>query len=699
MPGLQSIDSELAPLVEGNEALTDNSSMQPISSYQGGGAPYPTGTSSNIPISYPGMPEPSSVTPSSESSKGVQSQIQDIHKPSMGMMLLLGLLDKSGNAVNQYRQRVMQEQIEPIIGNINIAYRQALNAGDFTGAQKLVNQLGPLTRYSPNAAKTYEGFTNEIAKRQDNVKQNKILISGLLTSGRVKQGTAGYRYFSDPNTLLQDKDTVLKAVDMYANNSQVINGVLTTINKQTGEPEQQYPLPEATKAETLPKPTQDAIIAKLGPEYVQEYARLQTLVTTGKATNGESLAFNAMNKAISGQAGYNVGLSQFPVSERTKMNLPPGLEGQMLSPDAKPQGPQGSTQPQGNIQSKAPQGRVQKGVPQQGSTQNIAQQRVIFEANEMLRNGEISQEQHDNILRNRGVTVNQPQGSIPQSPYQQARQAEAQANIQETYGKETAINKAQYESRPQEQLVGYKLDEDGNLQRSPSGMSNAELNRGGWHAETFPDEQRKRLEIYPQFKGMYDHVKEEVLTNPVFKNPEKYSAWWDIAKTYFQQGLPIPFTSITAGGAAVGSEDRQRLSSALAVMGQMTELIANPSGKDNASIAALKNYITSPNAKPSGILSALDSVYETELAGIRGILGTTKGSVEPGRHSPTDIRRERESRTPGSSMEKRNVTEGESVEPLGQGSIRKKKGNALDIDKLEGVKGRLDRSKFKAVSP
>ncbi len=697
MPELQSIDSDYTPLTQGNEALTENSSIQPISSYQGNSTPYPTGTLSNIPISYPGMPEPSSITPASEGNKAVQSQIQDIHKPSMGMMLLLGLLDKSGNAVNQYRQRVMQEQIEPIIGNINIAYRQALNAGDFTGAQKLVNQLGPLTRYSPNAAKTYEGFTNEIAKRQDNVQQNKIFISGLISSGAVKQGSTAYRDLSDPNTLLQDKQTVIDKAKMYGVTQQIIGGIPTEVEGYTGKIGKQTVLAKDTTAETLPKPLQNALL-NVGPGAPTRFALLQTKVSTGQATPDEINEYKLYSNAVAAQTQQNIRTEQFPISEQIKTGATPE---QVQGITSGSQGIQPST-PQGNIQPfvpqarPSPQGNLQKGKGPIPSTNrsDLESQGIAFRLGDAVANGKMSEPEAQDIASRLGVTLHI---AGPSSVASQLREKEIKYNVGETYGRETALNTARYETQPQEQLVGYKLDKDGNLQRSPSGMSNAQLNAGGWHAETFPDEQRKRLEIYPQFKGMYDHVKEEVLTNPVFKEPEKYKAWWDIAKTYFQQGLPIPFTSITAGGAAVGSEDRQRLSSALAVMGQMTELITNPSGKDNASIAALKNYITSPNAKPSGILSALDSVYETELAGIRGILGTTKGSVEPGRPSATDIQRERESRTPGSSMERREVP---SEELPREGTGRSKRAPALDIDKLEGVvKPKLDRSKFKAVSP
>jgi len=675
---LQGIDSDLSPLTQGGEALTDNSSMQPIST-----------PSSSFPQTMPSYLQPTSRDLTSQETtpgQDIQQQTGNIQKPNLGMMLLLGALGGPG-VVNDFYARSMQKQIEPIVGQINLQYRQALNAGDFSGAQKLVNQLAPLTQYSPTAGKLYESFTNEIAKRQDNVQQNKIFISNMLTTGLVKEGTPYYRYLSDPNTLLQDKEVVQKSPEVFKRDIQVIGGVPTTIEALTREPLKQYPLPEATKAETLPKPLQNALLA-IGPGAPTRFAYLQTKVSTGQATPDEMTEYKLFGNAVTAQTQQNIRTEQFPISEQIKTGATPE-QVQGITSGSQSVRPSLQSRPQGNIKGKGP-------IPSTGRN-DLENQGIAFRLGDAVANGKMSEPEAQDIASRLGITlhVSGPQGSVAG----QLRSQQAGAEIGETYGKETAIGRAQYESKPQEQLVGYKLDKDGNLQRSPSGMSNAELNAGGWHAETFPDEQRKRLEVYPQFKGMYDHVKEEVLTNPVFKEPEKYKAWWDIAKTYFQQGLPIPFTSITAGGAAVGSEDRQRLSSALAVMGQMTELIANPSGKDNASIAALKNYITSPNAKPSGILSALDSVYETELAGIRGILGTTKGSVEPGRPSPTDIRRERESRTPGSSMEKRNVTEGESVEPLGQGSIRKKKGNALDIDKLEGVKGRLDRSKFKAVSP
>ncbi len=107
----------------------------------------------------------------------------------------------------------------------------------------------------------------------------------------------------------------------------------------------------------------------------------------------------------------------------------------------------------------------------------------------------------------------------------------------------------------------------------------------------------------------------------------------------------------------------------------------------------MKNYITSPNAKPSGIIAALDAVHDTALAGVKGIVGTTKGAVDEGYVSPRDIKRERESKQKEIPVES---APSESNEP---GSIRKKKGPALDIDKLEGAKGKLDRSKFKAVTP
>src|SRR5438034_57535 len=147
MPGLQGIDSDYQSLTSGNESLTNNQSLLPISYLP------PTSQGQDIPYTY-GETGPEQAEPTQD----IQSKVQNVQKPSLGTMMLLGLIG-GPNAVNQYYSRTMQKQVEPIIQDISTKYREALNNGDFTQAHKIVSQLGPLTPYSPNAGKLLESFT------------------------------------------------------------------------------------------------------------------------------------------------------------------------------------------------------------------------------------------------------------------------------------------------------------------------------------------------------------------------------------------------------------------------------------------------------------------------------------------------------------------------------------------------------------
>ena len=81
---LQGIDSDLSPLTQGGEALTDNSSMQPIST-----------PSSSFPQTMPSYLQPTSRDLTSQETtpgQDIQQQTGNIQKPNLGMMLLLGAL-------------------------------------------------------------------------------------------------------------------------------------------------------------------------------------------------------------------------------------------------------------------------------------------------------------------------------------------------------------------------------------------------------------------------------------------------------------------------------------------------------------------------------------------------------------------------------------------------------------------------------
>ncbi len=680
MPGLQGIDSDYTPLTEGSSLSQESQGLKPINdNYKPSSTPSTGGSYESMPISYLQPTLADMQSRQLTSSQDVQSKTQDIQKPNFGTMLLLGMLG-GPRVVNEYYQRTMQKQVEPIVQDINLGYRDALNRGDFQTAQRLVGQLAPLTSYSPTAAKLHETFVNEIAKRQDNIQQNKIYLNGLIGSGLIKEGTPAYRDLTNPSTLLQDKDMVQKKVELYKRSGQVIGGIYTTIEGFTQEPVKQYVMPEATKPVDLPKVTQDALITKIGHNAIPRYAMLQTKVSSGQATPDEVNDFKAYNSVIGPQAAQNVALQQLTAGERAKLNLRPGLAEEMLSPEGTAQ--QGNVQPSSAVK----RGNVSRSNVPANQQVDTARQGFILNTEDMVANKEISREQADAMYARRGIQL-----SMPQGPYQEARASETQANVAEIGGKAVAQHVAEAGYKPQAQLVGYKVDKNGHLQQSPTGMSVDQLNAANWHVESVPDAERKGLMDFPKFQSMYEHVKNEVLTNPVFKEPDKYKAWWDIAKTYYQQGLPIPFTSINLGGTAVGSEDRQYLASALATMGQMVETISNPSLKDNVAIGALKNYITSPNAKPSGIISALDAVHDTALAGVKGVVGTTKGAVEEG-VTARDIKRERESRSqvPVQSTTGENTPLEKGQEP---GVIRKKKAPVEE----EKAKGPLDRSKFKRV--
>ena len=187
MAELQSIDSDYTNLTSDTN-LTSSEGLKSL--YR---SPSTSSPSSTIPISTLSPTDRDLISQASTSSQDLQRNITDIQKPNVGIMLLLGALG-GPNAVNEYYARSMQKQVEPIVGSINLQYRQALNAGDFTKAQTLVNQLAPMVQYSPTAGKLYENFTNEIAKRQDNVQQNRIFIGGLLKTGLVKEGSPYYNY-------------------------------------------------------------------------------------------------------------------------------------------------------------------------------------------------------------------------------------------------------------------------------------------------------------------------------------------------------------------------------------------------------------------------------------------------------------------------------------------------------------------------
>ncbi len=204
-------------------------------------------------------------------------------------------------------------------------------------------------------------------------------------------------------------------------------------------------------------------------------------------------------------------------------------------------------------------------------------------------------------------------------------------------------------------------------------MSNEQLNSQGWHVETFPDAQRKGLTDFPKFQAMYEHVSDELRSNPVFRDPSAWKEYATVMKDYFQRGIEIPFTNLRVGGMAVGSANRQSVNAALATVAQMVELISNPSGQQNEAIGSLKNYITSPNAKPEGIIAALNAVHDTALAGIKGSVGVTKGAVEQG------------------NIRSKPQVQGKDITKEYQGSINTKE--------PEQKKTGLDRSKFKAVAP
>src|SRR6266446_939449 len=240
MAGLQGIDSDFTDLTQGNTPLANDrysSGLTPITggSYQG--------SQGNIPVSY--MQPTSKDLTSQETTPGqdIQSKVQGVQKPDIGKMLLLGLLG-GPNAVNQYYSRTMQKQVEPIIKDISLQYRQALNAGDFNSAQKIVSQLGPLTPYSPNAGKLLESFTDIINKRQDNVQQNKAFIGDLIKRGALKEGSPGYTDFTNPATLLQDPSIVIRKYDLYKQSGQVMGGMYTITDPFTGEIKSQQVTPQ-----------------------------------------------------------------------------------------------------------------------------------------------------------------------------------------------------------------------------------------------------------------------------------------------------------------------------------------------------------------------------------------------------------------------------------------------------------------------
>jgi len=430
MVGLQGIDSDYTNLTSGNTPLTSDRytpALTPITegSYQG--------SQGNVPVSY--LQPTSKDLTSQETTPGqdIQSKVQGVQKPDFGKLLLLGLIG-GPNAVNQYYARTMQKQVEPIIQDISLQYRQALNAGDFSGAQKIVSQLGPLTPYSPNAGKLLESFTDIINKRQDNVRQNKLFIGEILKTGQAKVGSPYYNYLTDPSTLLQDKEVVQKSPEIYGQSGQVIGGFYTTTNKINAEITSQQVTPQQSTVENMPKAVQNSLIEKVGPTAPTRFAFLQSKQSLGQITPDELNELNMFNKVVGPQAAFNVGAERLPIEARIRANLRPGLSEEMNSPE-------GSTsQGQGNTQ-----GKVAKGNAQQG--QNLNQQRIIFEVNEMFRNNEINEQQRDTILKNRGITVTQPQGNIPQGPYQEARASETAANVQQSGQTTAAQEQAQTQNR------------------------------------------------------------------------------------------------------------------------------------------------------------------------------------------------------------------------------------------------------------
>src|SRR5436190_14708014 len=105
MPGLQGIDSDYTPLTQGNEALTQDQSIQPISErYKPSATPETGGSFQGMPVSYLSPTDRDLISQASTPGQDIQRSVADIHKPNFGIMLLLGALG-GPQVVNEYYQR------------------------------------------------------------------------------------------------------------------------------------------------------------------------------------------------------------------------------------------------------------------------------------------------------------------------------------------------------------------------------------------------------------------------------------------------------------------------------------------------------------------------------------------------------------------------------------------------------------------
>ncbi len=440
----------------------------------------------------------------------------------------------------------------------------------------------------------------------------------------------------------------------------------------------QYPLPEATKAETLPKPLQNALLA-IGPGAPTRFAYLQTKVSTGQATPDEMTEYKLFGNAVTAQTQQNIRTEQFPISEQIKTGATPE-QVQGITSGSQSVRPSLQSRPQGNIKGKGP-------IPSTGRN-DLENQGIAFRLGDAVANGKMSEPEAQDIASRLGITlhVSGPQGGSQGGVAGELRRQQAGAEIGETYGKATVQHEAETETRTLGLAGKVALGVQNGRIVKDSNMSAADAQRKGLMVADLPGEESQFATRADQATATIDSMTHSLLSET---GKRADLSWWQSAIRGVAGGLGISILGTTLESSSIDVPAMNATQKRVFAQG---ETLAEDLKKIYGDAPKMwKSQLSRSMTSREDMLQALGEIRADILSRAENTFKSKKVSEPNTGAQPASS----ESRV-GPSAKPLESAPSETLQP---GSIQKKKGSPLDIDKLEGVKGRLDRSKFKAVSP